>query len=96
VLVDLYADWCIACKEFEKYTFSDPNVMKTLESWKLLQIDLTDSSSNDSKALMTYYQVMGLPTLLIFDKFGNEIRDARITGYLDAKQFLNHLSRLDK
>ena len=93
VIVDLYADWCIACKEFEKYTFNDALVQKSFENSVLLQIDLTDSSSDSSIEFMNYYNVLGLPTLLIFNNKGEEIVEARVTGFLKAKPFSQHLNR---
>ncbi len=93
VIVDLYADWCIACKEFEKYTFNDSKVQKAFSNSVLLQIDLTDSSSNSSVEFMNYYNVLGLPTILIFDQKGDEMVEARVTGFLKAKPFAQHLNR---
>jgi len=93
VIVDLYADWCIACKEFEKYTFYEPEVQTAFSHSLLLQIDLTYSSSIKSVEFMEYYNVLGLPTILIFDQKGKEIKEARITGFLGAEPFTEHLNR---
>ena len=91
-LVDLYADWCVACKEFAKYTFSDPGVSQALSQLQLLQADVTANSAQDN-ALLQHLQVLGLPTLLFFDAQGNEIPGSRITGFLDAAAFLKHLQK---
>lgn len=91
VIVDLYADWCIACKEFEKYTFYEPKVQSIFSNIVLLQVDLTDSSSDKSLEIMKYYKVLGLPTILMFDSTGKEITQARVTGFLDATPFAEHL-----
>ncbi|NVK25023.1 MAG: protein-disulfide reductase DsbD [Gammaproteobacteria bacterium] len=96
VLVDLYADWCVACKEFEHYTFTDPQVKQELAEWTLLQVDLTDSNTNDNQQLMSYYQVMGLPAILLFDENGQEMKSARISGFLNAAQFVEHLQKQTK
>jgi thiol:disulfide interchange protein DsbD len=93
VIVDLYADWCIACREFEKYTFYEPEVQAELSNVVMLQIDLTDSSSDKSIAFMKYYQVLGLPTILLFDQTGSELKEARVTGFLQAKPFAEHLNK---
>ena len=90
VMLDLYADWCVACKEFEKYTFSDPQVQQALQNSVLLQADVTTNSAQDV-ALLKHLQVLGLPTILFFDKEGNEHPDARVTGFMDANAFSAHL-----
>ena len=94
-MVDLYADWCIACKEFEKYTFSDPGVSQALSKLQLLQANVTANSARDD-ALLQHLQVLGLPTILFFDAQGREIPDSRVTGFLDAAAFRNHLQKLDQ
>lgn len=93
VIVDLYADWCIACKEFEKYTFYDPEVQAAFSNSLLLQIDLTYSSSDKSIEFMEHFNVFGLPTILIFDQKGKEVKEGRITGFLGAKPFAEHLNK---
>lgn len=90
VMLDLYADWCVACKEFEKYTFSDPQVQQALQNTVLLQANVTANSAQDV-ALLKHLQVLGLPTILFFDKEGNEHPDARVTGFMDANAFSAHL-----
>lgn len=90
VMLDLYADWCVACKEFEKYTFSDPQVQQALGNTVLLQADVTANNAQDV-ALLKHLQVLGLPTILFFDAEGKEHPDARVTGYMDAATFSAHL-----
>lgn len=90
VMLDLYADWCVACKEFEKYTFSDPQVQRALQTTVLLQANVTANSAQDV-ALLKHLQILGLPTILFFDKEGNEHPDARVTGFMDANAFSAHL-----
>ncbi|WP_163434380.1 thioredoxin family protein, partial [Escherichia coli] len=63
VMLDLYADWCVACKEFEKYTFSSTEVQQALKGTVLLQIDVTKNSAEDV-ALLKHLKVLGLPTIL--------------------------------
>ncbi len=94
-MVDLYADWCVACKEFEKYTFSDVSVRKALSSLQLLQANVTANSASDN-ALLKRLQVLGLPTILFFDANGKEIPDSRVTGFLDASEFHTHLQKLSQ
>ncbi|WP_373240669.1 protein-disulfide reductase DsbD [Kluyvera ascorbata] len=90
VMLDLYADWCVACKEFEKYTFSDPQVQQALQNTVLLQADVTANSAQ-GVALLKHLQVLGLPTILFFDENGNEQPALRVTGFKDAAAFRAHL-----
>lgn len=92
-MVDLYADWCVACKEFAKYTFTDPQVRQTLSHYQLLRANVTANSEQDN-ALLKHLNVLGLPTLLFFDAQGREIPGSRVTGYMDGPQFEAHLQTL--
>ncbi|MDX6040036.1 protein-disulfide reductase DsbD [Scandinavium lactucae] len=93
VMLDLYADWCVACKEFEKYTFSDPQVQQALKNSVLLQADVTRNTAQDA-ALLKQLQVPGLPTILFFDPAGKEIPAMRVAGFMDAAAFQAHLQKL--
>ncbi|WP_145585522.1 protein-disulfide reductase DsbD [Yersinia kristensenii] len=95
VMLDLYADWCVACKEFEKYTFSDDEVQRQLADTVLLQADVT-ANSTEHGALLRQLNVLGLPTILFFDAQGNEIPAARVTGFMNATEFLQHLQNLPR
>lgn len=90
VMLDLYADWCVACKEFEKYTFSDPQVQTALKDTVLLQANVTANNAQD-KALLKQLNVLGLPTILFFNEQGEEQPAARVTGFMDAAAFSAHL-----
>lgn len=90
VMVDLYADWCVACKEFEKYTFPDPDVVSALANTQWLQIDLTDNTPTNLE-FQEEFKVKGLPTILFFDKTGRELTKSRVTGFLNAEQFAAHV-----
>ncbi|QKN83597.1 protein-disulfide reductase DsbD [Scandinavium goeteborgense] len=93
VMLDLYADWCVACKEFEKYTFSDPQVQQALKNSVLLQADVTRNTAQDAE-LLKQLQVPGLPTILFFDSAGKEIPTMRVAGFMDAAAFQAHLQNL--
>jgi thiol:disulfide interchange protein DsbD len=93
VMLDLYADWCVACKEFEKYTFSDPQVQQALKESVLLQADVTRNTAEDAE-LLKQLQVPGLPTILFFDAAGKEIPTMRVAGFMDAATFHAHLQKL--
>jgi len=90
VMLDLYADWCVACKEFEKYTFSDPQVQNALKDTVLLQANVTANNAQD-KALLKQLSVLGLPTILFFNEQGEEQPGTRVTGFMDATAFSAHL-----
>ncbi|KPZ54824.1 Thiol:disulfide interchange protein DsbD precursor [Pseudoalteromonas sp. P1-13-1a] len=91
VMVDLYADWCVACKEFEHYTFPDPNVQSEFSYYQLIQIDLTQSDDTTIE-LMEEFTVFGLPSILFFNTQGQELSSKRVTGFLNADDFATHLA----
>jgi thiol:disulfide interchange protein DsbD len=91
VLVDLYADWCVACKEFEHITFADAGVKSLMAGFTLLKVDVTQATDQD-QLLLDHFQVLGLPTLLLFGKNGSELTQSRITGFMGPKDFSAHLS----
>jgi thiol:disulfide interchange protein DsbD len=92
VMLDFYADWCVSCKEMERFTFSDARVQARLKGGTvLLQADVTANNADD-KALLQRFQLFGPPATLFFDAQGREQADARVTGYQDATQFLQSLN----
>ncbi len=93
VMLDLYADWCVACKEFEQYTFVDPKVQAKLAEMAVLQIDMTKNSGENDE-LMKHFQVLGLPTILFFDEQGRELSQSRVTGFMQADAFVQWLNGL--
>ena len=95
VMLDLYADWCVACKEFEKETFSDPSVQKAFGDMLLLQVDMT-KNSEENRALMTKYKVLGLPTILFFSRDGKEIEGSRVNGFIPPVEFLQWIEKISK
>lgn len=95
VMLDLYADWCVACKEFEKETFSDPSVQKAFGDMLLLQVDMT-KNSEENRALMAKYKVLGLPTILFFNRDGKEIEGSRVSGFMSPVEFLQWIKKISK
>lgn len=93
VMLDLYADWCVACKEFEAITFKDAAVLTRMDKIVLLQADVTKSDAVDV-ALLEKYNVLGLPTLLMFSEQGKQREDLRVTGFMGPKDFAAHLDHL--
>ena len=92
-MLDLYADWCVACKEFEKYTFSNEQVQNAFQDVLLLQADMTQNSPQNAE-LMKQLEVLGLPTIIFFDNQGNEISNTRITGFMNAERFLPFIQQI--
>ena len=93
VLFDFSADWCVSCKEMEKYTFSDADVIAALEPFVLLQADVTDNDADD-KELLKYFGSFGPPTIAFFDSAGQEQPAYKLVGYVRAEEFATHVRRL--
>ncbi|WP_299265659.1 protein-disulfide reductase DsbD [uncultured Psychrosphaera sp.] len=91
VMLDFYADWCVACKEFEAYTFSDKTVKQQMASLVLLQVDMTGNTDKDIE-LLEQYNILGLPTIMFFDPNKGELTNNRVTGFMNAKEFSKHLA----
>ena len=87
VMLDLYADWCVACKQFEEQTFSDPQVQQRLLRYHLLRVDVTDPLPPQRELLETL-QVSGLPAILFFGEAEQPL--ARVDGFLPPEMFLRH------
>ncbi len=92
VMLDFYADWCVSCKEMERFTFSDPQVRARLEKALLLQVDVTRNSVAD-RELLKRFNLFGPPGILFFDAQGRELAGQRVIGYQNSAQFLDSLGR---
>lgn len=92
VMLDFYADWCVSCKEMEKFTFSDPRIQRRLSHVLLLQADVTANDSAD-QALLKQFGLFGPPGILFFDASGHQIAGARVIGYQDSGRFLRSLDQ---
>jgi thiol:disulfide interchange protein DsbD len=92
VLLDFYADWCVACKEMERMTFSEAKVSAAMDKMRLIQVDVT-ANNDDDRALMRRFKLFGPPGIILFDGAGKEITDGRIIGFTPAVSFLPLLLR---
>ncbi|ENM5881483.1 protein-disulfide reductase DsbD [Vibrio metoecus] len=92
VMLDFYADWCVACKEFEKYTFHAKQVETKLSGFVLLQADVTKNQPQDIE-LLKALNVLGLPTIEFWNGQGEPVPNARITGFMAEQPFLDHLTQ---
>ncbi|HVL10604.1 MAG TPA: protein-disulfide reductase DsbD [Burkholderiaceae bacterium] len=91
VMLDFYADWCISCKEMERFTFVDPRVQQALSNVVLLQADVTANNADD-KALLKRFDLFGPPGILFFGKDGKEL-PVRVIGFQSADKFVESLAR---
>lgn len=89
-MLDFYADWCVSCKEMERFTFSDPRVHARLQQLNLLRSDVT-ANNTDDQALLKRFKLFGPPGIIFFDQNGNETM--RVVGYESADAFLRSLDR---
>ncbi len=94
VMLDFYADWCISCKEMEKFTFTNSEVKAAMSKMILIQADVTANDADD-KALLKKFGLFGPPGIIFFDKSGMEVRSAEVIGYQKAERFLQTIQRID-
>ncbi len=92
VMLDFYADWCVSCKEMERFTFTDAAVQKKLAGALLLKADVTANNADD-RALLKRFNLFGPPGTIFFDASGQEIRAARLIGYQNSRGFVETLSK---
>jgi thiol:disulfide interchange protein DsbD len=90
VMLDFYADWCVSCKEMEKYTFPDPGVQSALANAVLLQADVT-ANDDDDQALMNRFEIYGPPTIAFYGADGIERKNFRLVGFSPAERFRDHV-----
>ena len=91
VMLDFYADWCVSCKEMERFTYTNPAVQKTLAGTLLLKADVTANTAQD-RELLKRFQLFGPPGTIFFDAKGREIAQGRVVGFQNTEQFLRTLS----
>ena len=94
VMLDFYADWCVACKELEQFTFSDPAVKQALQDAVLLQADVT-ANSPEEVALLNRFKLFGPPGIIFFNKSGKEITPLKVIGYQSPEDFMKALNQLN-
>jgi len=93
-IVDAYADWCLPCVELDHVTFRHPQVVAALQHMATLRIDATSEVSEDAQELFRRYNVYGVPTVLLFNRRGEEQRDVRVMGFVTPEEFLQRIERL--
>jgi thiol:disulfide interchange protein DsbD len=93
VMVDLYADWCVECKDLENHTFADQIVGQQLTKLTLIKADVT-ANDDDDRELLASLGVFGPPALLFYTPNGTELHNQRLVGFVDAETFRSHLDRV--
>jgi thiol:disulfide interchange protein DsbD len=91
VMLDFYADWCVSCKEMERYTFPQPEVIAEMQRFVLLQADVTANDADDKALLQQRFGLPGPPAMLFFGATGQELRGYRLVGFVPAAEFAAHL-----
>jgi thiol:disulfide interchange protein DsbD len=94
VMLDFYADWCVPCVEMDRKTFTNDQVIEQASSLIRMKVDLTHFDSDQSAKLRKKYDIAGVPTIVFLDSTGNEVKDARVVGYLNADKFLKRIDKL--
>lgn len=93
VMLDFYADWCVSCREMERFTFTDPGVAQRMSGMLLVQADVTANNADD-RALLKRFRLFGPPGIMFFEPGGKELPDARVVGFQDAKRFTASLDKV--
>ena len=92
VLVDFFAEWCVACKVMEDTTLSDPRVLDAMADYHLYRVDITEINQ-ENQNIMADYDIFGLPSFVFFAPDGEEVPESRVLGEMDSERFLKHLER---
>ena len=96
VVMDFYADWCIPCHELDATTYRDPRVVKALESFRRVKVNLTKEDDAETQKAVEDFAIEGVPTILFLDPKGNEVKPMRTTGYIGPDEFLLLLKAYQK
>jgi thiol:disulfide interchange protein DsbD len=93
VLLDFTAEWCIPCRELDRFTFSDEGVIAAVDPFLTLKVDLTHFESPEARPLREQFGVVGVPTIVFIDVQGREVQESRVVGYLGPDDFLQQVKR---
>ena len=93
VIIDVYADWCVPCVELDHVTFSHPGVAAQLKSFRTLRIDATGELPSEAQELLDRYEVLGVPTIILFNAQGQTRAELRVSGFIPPSEMLALLSK---
>jgi len=92
IFIDFYTDWCAPCKQMDRETFSNEQVVEKAKQFVMVKVDCTVPTS-EIRAFMTQFEVTGFPTLVFIDKSSDELNDLREIGFVGAANFLQLMDR---
>ena len=95
IMLDFYADWCVACLEYEKFTFNKPNIITLMDKFELLRVDVT-KNNKQHQLLLKEFNLFGPPGIIFFDSEGVEIKELRTIGFKNATEFSSILLKVQK
>ncbi len=94
VIIDFYADWCLPCKELDKFTFADSRIIQAAGNFAMIKVDLTSFSSESTNELRTVFNIKGVPTIIFISRSGAEIIELRLAGFEEADKFLLRMNKV--
>jgi thiol:disulfide interchange protein DsbD len=94
IIIDFYADWCTPCRELDKKTFHDRDIVKESANFSMIKVDLTKEANPEVLQLLKRYDVKGVPTVIFLDTDGNEIKELQIVDYVPGKEFLPRMKKV--
>ena len=93
VIIDFYADWCIPCKELDKFTFTNEEVINLSKKYVTLKADLTHFQSEETNKIREKFNIKGVPTIVFISSDGTEIEDIRLVGYEESDKFIERMQK---